>query len=65
MKSMEKQLTPYDFYRINSYYLVNLNKVSGVEDEYALVGGDKLKISRTRKKAFLETLTAFVGRKLK
>lgn len=65
MKSMEKQLKPFDFYRINSYYLVNLAKVRSIEKEYAVLNGSRLKISRSRKKGFMEALTAYVGGRIK
>ena len=41
--------------------LVNLEHVDGVRDGCALVHGEQLIISRTRKSAFLEALTNYVS----
>lgn len=61
MKEWEAQLAPMGFFRCNKGYLVNLEHVDGVRDGCAVVGGDMLLISRSRKAAFLEALAAYVG----
>ncbi len=61
MKEMEKKLIKYNFFRCNNFYLVNLAKVTAIQGDYAIVAKDELKISRGRKKPFLEALTAYVG----
>lgn len=61
MKEMETKLSDKHFYRCNNGYLVNLAQVTGVKDNFALVGKHKLQISRPRKKAFLNALTDYVG----
>lgn len=47
------------FSRINHCYLVNLRFVEGTRDEFCLLGRDQLKISRAKKKAFLQQLSDF------
>ena len=47
------------FSRINHCYLVNLRFVEGTKDEFCLLGQDQLKISRAKKKAFLQQLSDF------
>ncbi len=61
MKDMESKLEKYYFFRCNNCYLVNLAKVKGIQGEFAVVGNDELKMSRARKKPFLEALTSYVG----
>ena len=63
LKAMEEQLAGHDFFRSNSCYLVNLAHVRGVADQECLMtGGDSLRISRPRKKAFMTALASFAGR---
>lgn len=61
LKAFEKKLIKYDYYRINSCYLVNLAKVSGIKQEFAYINNHELKISRPRKKGFKEALTKYLG----
>ncbi|PKK99737.1 MAG: DNA-binding response regulator [Tenericutes bacterium HGW-Tenericutes-2] len=61
IKRMEEELSDFHFYRCNNGYLVNLAYVSGVQDDEAIVGKYHLKISRPRKKSFMETLTKYIG----
>lgn len=61
MKDMEKKLSDKHFYRCNNGYLLNLAQVTGVKDNFALVGKHRLQISRPRKKSFLNALTDYVG----
>ena len=56
MREAEEQLRGQPFFKCNSCYLVNLDHVRAVSDNSALVGGDRLQISRARKKAFIEAL---------
>ncbi|RBP99655.1 DNA-binding response regulator [Bifidobacterium xylocopae] len=62
LKDLESRLEGRNFYRSNSCYLVNLAHVVGVEGQDCLMStGERLRISRPRKKAFLTALAAFVG----
>ena len=62
LKAMVEQLAGHDFFRSNSCYLVNLAHVRGVADQECLMtGGDSLRISRPRKKAFMTALASFAG----
>lgn len=62
LKDLEEQLQHHDFFRSNSCYLVNLQHVTGVEDQNCIMtGGDSLRVSRPRKKAFLAALADYVG----
>lgn len=61
LKAMEAKLEKNHFFRCNSCYLVNLSKVLGVKDNFVQVGDYTLQMSRPKKKAFIEALTAYMG----
>ena len=61
MKDAEKELEQYSFCRCNNCYLVNLKYVECVERDDVNVGGVWLKISRPRKKEFLQALANYMG----
>ncbi|KFI44995.1 two component transcriptional regulator, LytTR family [Bifidobacterium bohemicum] len=57
LKELEEQLGGHDFFRSNSCYLVNLYHVAGVEGQDCVMdNGERLKISRPRKKGFMTAL---------
>jgi DNA-binding LytR/AlgR family response regulator len=61
MKEIEAKLASGSFARCNNCYLVNLAQVKGIVDGFCLVGGEQLQISRSRKKSFMDALTAYLG----
>lgn len=62
LKDFETRLTGHDFFRSNSCYLVNLRHVTGVADQDCIMSnGERLRVSRPRKKAFLTALTDYMG----
>ncbi|MBF0940670.1 MAG: LytTR family transcriptional regulator, partial [Schaalia georgiae] len=62
LKAMEDRLEGMDFFRSNSCYLVSLRHVRGVADQECLMtNGDRLRVSRPRKKAFMSALAAYAG----
>ena len=63
MKELEKKLENMGFFRCNNCYLVNLLYVKGIKGNDAQVDQYELAISRARKKAFMETLAEYVGKK--
>ncbi len=64
MKKMEELLNDARFFRSNNSYLVNLDYVSGIKDDFVAINGQLLKIARPRKKEFMEALTAYIGGKI-
>ncbi len=64
MKALEEKLAAHHFYRCNKGYLVNLEYVEGIEDDCAVIEGEKILISRLKKNMFLETLTDYIGDKV-
>ncbi len=61
MKEIEDRLGGLSFKRCNNCYLVNLKHVSSVDRDEIRVGGDRLKISRPRRKEFLQSLANYMG----
>lgn len=56
MSEAEKSLSDYGFVRCNSCYLVNLKYVTSVNNDYACVGDEMLRISSSKKKEFVNAL---------
>lgn len=61
LKRIEEKLVDASFFRCNSCFLVNLDEVMSVKDDYVIVNNTELKISRPRKKEFLEALAKHFG----
>lgn len=61
MKEMEDRLTGFFFAKSSVSYLVNLSHVSGISGDMVLVEGEKLPISRQKRKEFISALTAYIG----
>lgn len=61
MKNAEAELDGCHFARCDNSFLVNLKFVSWVGQKELLVGNETLKLSRTRRKAFLLELTNYIG----
>lgn len=61
MRDVEQKLPPENFFRSSKAYLVNLEHVDGIQDEDAIVNGDRVQISRAKRKAFLAALNHYIG----
>ena len=57
LSGMEEKLEGEHFCKCNSCYLVNLQHVTAVEKDFAVVKDVKLAISRAKKKGFIKALT--------
>lgn len=64
MQKMEEQLDPERFFRCHVAFLVNLDHVAGIDKSGAVVAGDRVLVSKYRKKKFLNALTRYVGGKI-
>ena len=63
MKEVEEELSGDHFFRCNKCFLVNLKYVDAIQGDDALVAGEPVQISRSRKKAFMEALNAYMSRR--
>lgn len=61
LKEYEKLLDGYSFAKCNVCYLVNLHYVEEIRKNEVLIGENRLKISRPKKKEFLEAVTRYYG----
>lgn len=64
MKQMELRLQDNHFVRCDNSYLVNLAYVDSVADNTIYIGQYQLKISRPRKKHFMDALALYMGTNL-
>ncbi len=62
LSEVEKSLPSSDFVRCNHCYLVNLKYVTAIDKFTVCLGEEKLQISRTKKKAFIEAFTEYLGK---
>ncbi len=60
LKAIEAELAPYHFVKCNACYLVNLKYVSAADKLTVTVADDALAISQSRKKPFMDELTAYL-----
>ena len=61
LKDAETLLDGCGFEKCNSGFLVNLRHVRGITDDFAIVGNEKLPVSRAKKKCFLQALASYIG----
>lgn len=61
LKKLEVQVSGHHFARCNSGYLVSLRHVERIEGDEVIVGGNRLLISRSKKKPFMNALAEFIG----
>lgn len=61
MREAEESLKEESFFRCNKAFLVNLFYVDGFTDGDAIVAGERLLVSRARKKDFLDALNNYMN----
>lgn len=61
MRDVEQKLPSENFFRSSKAYLVNLEHVDGIQDEDAIVHGERVQISRAKRKAFWAALNHYMG----
>jgi DNA-binding LytR/AlgR family response regulator len=61
MKELEDKLEGLSFKRCNNCYLVNMKYVDGVQKDEIHIADEWLKISRPKKKEFLQALVNYLG----
>lgn len=62
MKEIEKKLAPFNFFRCNNGFLVNLECVTGVSGNEVTVGTDHILISQSRRAGLMRALTEYAQR---
>lgn len=61
LKDLEEQLPAEKFSRCNIGYLISLSHVTGIDGEDVVIGDERLKISRPRRKEFLADVAKYFG----
>ena len=61
LDDLEKTLAEKGFFRCNRCYLVNLRYVTSVDGDELIVAGERLKVSRPRKKEFMKAFASYYG----
>lgn len=63
LKAVAERLAPHHFVASNRYCLVNLEWVTALDGTTVTVDGERLTVSRSRRKPLLEALSRYYGRK--
>lgn len=61
LSEAEALLGPSAFFRCNKCYLVSLEHIDGVDNDGVLVGGERIQVSRARKKALMDALNDYIN----
>lgn len=61
LSERESELSSHDFARCSASVLVNLSYVKGLYGDEIAIGNERVRIGRSKKKAFLDQLNAFLG----
>lgn len=63
LSEREKELSGCGFARCSSWALVNLKYVEAIYKDEIVVAGEHIRISRNKKRAFLDAFSTFLGRR--
>lgn len=61
LMDFSERLKDLPFALCNQCYLVNMRYIKGIKDDCVLIGKESLRISRPRKKAFLQAFNDYLG----
>lgn len=61
LKDLEGTMEPNGFFRCGKGYLVNMRQVDGISGNDCLLSGERIPISRARKKEFMERLIGYMN----
>ncbi len=61
MREVEERLAEEPFFRCNKCYLINLECVNGLEENYVVVGDEEVQVSRAKKKELLDVLNDYMN----
>lgn len=61
LNKIEKELEGKNFFRCNNYCLINLKHIKEVSHDEILIGNERIKLSRARKKDFNARLCQYLG----
>ncbi|MBP3900522.1 MAG: response regulator transcription factor [Blautia sp.] len=61
MRDLESMFDPEQFFRCNRCYIVNLAYVDNYQGSDLVIHGDRVQISRSRKKQFLDAMNVYIN----
>lgn len=61
IRDMEEAISSSQFFRCNKCYLVNLEYVEGVQNNDIYIGKDTVRVSRSKKKEFMDALNNYIN----
>lgn len=61
MKELEDTMCEYGFFRCGKGYLVNMRQVDGISGGDCIIHGEKIPVSRIKKKEFMEQLLQYMN----
>ena len=53
-------MKPYGFFRCGKGFLVNMKRVDGISGSDCIIEGERVPVSRSRKKEFMELLIQYM-----
>lgn len=62
LKDLEESMKQHGFFRCGKGYLVNMKRVDGVSGNDCIISGEKIPISRIKKKEFMECLMQYMNK---
>ena len=61
MKELEEILVPYGFFRSGKGFLVNMKYVDGMKENCCLIRGERIPVSRMKRKPFMDALLQYMS----
>ena len=61
IREVENEVGTEQFFRCNKCYLINLEYVDSVQNNDIRIGGDVVRVSRARKKEFMDVLNNYIN----
>lgn len=61
LKDLEDAMKEYGFFRCGKGYLVNMKHVDGISGNDCIIGGERVPVSRNKKKEFMELLIRYMN----
>lgn len=61
LKDLDEKMIKYGFFRCGKGFLVNMKKVDSVNNNECVVNGERIPISRIKRKEFMEQLIHFIN----
>ena len=61
LKELEDSMSGYGFFRCGKGYLINMKHVDGISGNDCIICGERIPVSRNKKKEFMEMLIQYMN----